>query len=290
MDAIAAELGDGAPERVWAAYRRASVIACPVRGEFGSPLGTLLVASLDEAEGSASSCRWSRRSPTSRRSRSSAPSLLEAEGPPRARRAQAEARRRGDLRVARPGRGVRPGGEHAAAVTGATQRAADAPERARRRGAHRRHGGLPEELAAQLVVAGQRRLRARWRAPAPPLLRSGDEAAPLGSVMHAPIELGPRLYGVLTVGHEDPEPLRRGRPRAARQAGALLRGGDRERDRLPARAPHRARADARLRARVAPGAARLRDRPAVRAGGRRGDRRRRVRRLARVATATRWRC
>ena len=36
-------------------------------------------------------------------------------------------------------------------------------------------------------------------------MRSGAEAAPLGSVMHVPIELGPRLYGVLTVGHDQPD-------------------------------------------------------------------------------------
>jgi serine phosphatase RsbU (regulator of sigma subunit) len=34
---------------------------------------------------------------------------------------------------------------------------------------------------------------------------NGADAAPLGSLMHAPIELGPRLYGVLTVGHEQPD-------------------------------------------------------------------------------------
>jgi serine phosphatase RsbU (regulator of sigma subunit) len=37
------------------------------------------------------------------------------------------------------------------------------------------------------------------------VLRSGAEAAPLGSVIHVPIELGPRLYGVLTVGHGEPD-------------------------------------------------------------------------------------
>ena len=60
----------------------------------------------------------------------------------------------------------------------------------------------PEELAAQLASldgAGFAHV-ARTRTP---LLRNGVEAAPLGSVMHVPIELGPRLYGVLTVGHEE---------------------------------------------------------------------------------------
>jgi serine phosphatase RsbU (regulator of sigma subunit) len=61
----------------------------------------------------------------------------------------------------------------------------------------------PEELAAELSSLDSAAFGhvARTRTP---LMRSGIEAAPLGSVMHAPIELGPRLYGVLTVGHDEP--------------------------------------------------------------------------------------
>ncbi len=83
----------------------------------------------------------------------------------------------------------------------------------------------------------------------------------IGSLMHAPIELGPRLYGVLTVAHEDERPLRRRRPRAARPAGPLIGRRDRERHRLRPRAPDRAGAHRRLRARV-----RCRPSPATRPG------------------------
>ena len=100
------------------------------------------------------------------------------------------------------------------------------------------------------------------------------------SMMHAPIELGPRLYGVLSVATTS-------RTASARTSLELLArlarssaGGDRQRDRLPARAAHRALADARLRARVAAARARLRDRAALRAGARRAHRRRPLRRLA----------
>ena len=46
-DAMAAELGEEAAQRAWDALRGASLIACPVRGEFGSQLGALVVASVD---------------------------------------------------------------------------------------------------------------------------------------------------------------------------------------------------------------------------------------------------
>ena len=47
MDAIAVELGQERARVAWATFRKASLIASPVRGEFGSQLGTLVVASLD---------------------------------------------------------------------------------------------------------------------------------------------------------------------------------------------------------------------------------------------------
>ena len=60
-----------------------------------------------------------------------------------------------------------------------------------------------DEIAAQLASLESSAFGHVVRTRAP-VLRSGIDAAPLGSVMHAPIELGPRLYGVLTVGHEEP--------------------------------------------------------------------------------------
>src|SRR5918997_607374 len=38
------------PRDAWEAFRGASVIGCPVRGEVGNSLGTLLVASVDETQ------------------------------------------------------------------------------------------------------------------------------------------------------------------------------------------------------------------------------------------------
>ena len=74
-DAMAAELGEEARTARVDALQAASLIACPVRSEFGSRLGVLVVASLDRRRPAreGASCRPSRRSPTSRRSRSSGP-------------------------------------------------------------------------------------------------------------------------------------------------------------------------------------------------------------------------
>ena len=94
---------------------------------------------------------------------------------------------------------------HAAAITGATCALITRLNARARRGAHRRHARLPggarRRSSSSLDSAAFGHV-ARTRTP---LVRSGPEAAPLGSVMHAPIELGPRLYGVLTVGHEEPD-------------------------------------------------------------------------------------
>src|SRR4051794_28585052 len=46
-EAMAAELGDETARRAWTTLSGASLIACPVRGEFGSRLGALVVASVD---------------------------------------------------------------------------------------------------------------------------------------------------------------------------------------------------------------------------------------------------
>ncbi len=205
MDAIAAELGQERARQAWAVYRTASVIASPVRGEFGTQLGTLVVASLDKRRR-----LGKEQQPTVEALADLAAislertNLLEAEG----RRARDELRLKhaaeaisGSLdpaevyvRVAR----------HAAAVTGAT--CALLTRLNARAGEVRTAATVdcPEELAAKLssldsAAYGQ---VARTRTP---VVRSGPDAAPLGSVMHAPIELGPRLYGVLTVGHEEPD-------------------------------------------------------------------------------------
>jgi GAF domain-containing protein len=181
------------------------VIACPVRGEFGTQLGTLVVASLDgrrslgkdqlptvEALADLAAISLERTD------------LLEAEG----RRARDELKLKhaaeaisGSLDPAEVYVRVT---THAAAITGAT--CALITRLNARAGELRTAATLdvPEELAAQLSSLDSAAFGhvARTRTP---LVRSGPEAAPLGSVMHAPIELGPRLYGVLTVGHDEPD-------------------------------------------------------------------------------------
>ena len=205
MGALGAGLGMDRARAAWAVYKRASVIACPVRGEFGSQLGTLVVASVDgqrtlgkeqlpivEALADLAAISLERTD------------LLEAEG----RRAREELKLKHAAEAISssldPAEVYVRVATHAAAVTGATcalltrlnARAGEVRTAAR--------VGCPEELAAQLSSLDSASYGdvARTRTP---LVRNGAEAAPLGSVMHAPIELGPRLYGVLTVGHEEPD-------------------------------------------------------------------------------------
>jgi sigma-B regulation protein RsbU (phosphoserine phosphatase) len=204
-DAIAAALGMDRARKAWSVYRTASVIASPVRGEFGSQLGMLVVASLDgrrrlgkeqqptvEALADLAAISLERTD------------LLEAEG----RRARDELRLKhaaeaisGSLDPAEVYVRV---AKHAAAVTGAS--CALLTRLNARAGEVRTAATVdcPEEIAAQLSSLDSASYGevARTRTP---LVLKGTEAAPLGSVMHAPIELGPRLYGVLTVGHEEPD-------------------------------------------------------------------------------------
>jgi serine phosphatase RsbU (regulator of sigma subunit) len=197
------KLGEETGRRAWEELRRASLIACPVRGEFGAQLGALVVASVDRrrplgkehvptVEALADLAAISLERTT----------LLEAEG----RRAHDERRLKraaeeisGTLDPAEVYVRVT---EHAAAICGGTcalltrlnARAAEA------RTAATVH--CPEELAGRLASLESSAFGHVVRTRTP-VVRSGAEAAPLGSVMHAPIELGPRMYGVLTVGHED---------------------------------------------------------------------------------------
>jgi GAF domain-containing protein len=204
MDAIAEELDQDRARKAWSSFRTASLIACPVRGEFGAELGLLVVASLDGRRR-----LGSEQLPTVEALADLAAislertDLLEAEG----RRA------RDELKLKRAAEAISASldpaevyvrvAKHASEVTGAT---CALLTRLNARGGEVRTAATancPEELAAQLSSFDSAAFGhvARTRTP---LVRTGDEAAPLGSVMHVPIELGPRLYGVLTVGHEEP--------------------------------------------------------------------------------------
>jgi GAF domain-containing protein len=203
MDAIAAELDQERARHAWAAFRTASLIACPVRGEFGAELGLLVVASLDGRRR-----LGSEQLPTVEALADLAAislertDLLEAEG----RRARDELRLK---RAAEAISGSLDPAEvyvrvvkHAAEVTGAT---CALLTRTGSRGGEVRTAATancPDELAARLSSGDSAAFGhvARTRTP---LVRTGAEGEPLGSVMHVPIELGPRLYGVLTVGHEE---------------------------------------------------------------------------------------
>ena len=204
LAAMEEELGEEAAHRAWATLRGVSLIACPVRGEFGSQLGALVVASSDRRR-----ALGREQLPTVEALADLAAislertSLLEAEG----RRARDELRLKraaeeisGSLDPAEVYVRV---AEHAAAICGAT--CALLTRLNSRAGETRTAAALrcTDDLAARLASLDSSAFGHVVRTRAP-VLRSGAEAAPLGSVMHVPIELGPRLYGVLTVGHEEP--------------------------------------------------------------------------------------
>jgi GAF domain-containing protein len=197
-DHAVASLGPDRAERAWQRYRGASVIACPLRTEIGKVLGLVLVASLDRGR------------PLGRGDLSAVEVIadLAAMALERASLLEEEARRgRVELRLKRAAEAVsgsleldevyRRVVEHAADLTGATT--------ALLTRLNRRSGKLRTVASVELsATPGGPPLRlerttfsdvARTRRP---VLRAD------GSLMHTPIELGPRLYGVLTVSHEEP--------------------------------------------------------------------------------------
>jgi GAF domain-containing protein len=208
----AAGASDDAPDLL--PRSAASVIACPVRTELGRPLGVLVAASLDPA----------------RPLRSADLRTLEvvadlaAMALERARLLDtADGRARDELLLKRAADAVsqsleldevyRRVVEHAAEVTGATK--ALLTRLNARAGTQRTVASV--DLASDpardpLTLDGDGFGHvARTRQP---VLHVGDpdvefggglmEREDVGSLMHAPIELGPRLYGVLSVAHENP--------------------------------------------------------------------------------------
>jgi len=241
MEAISAHVGEEDAQRVWESFRAASVIVCPVRGEIGVPLGALVVASLDESRSLGTV-----QLPTVEALADLAAmalertSLLETEG----RRAREELRLKQAAAAVSasldPSEVYKRVVEHAAAITGGTHALFT---RLNARAGELRSAAqvdFSDELAAQLVSLDSTSFRevARTRKP---MLRTGADAAPLGCLIHTPIELGPRLYGVLTVGHEDPERFDAGdlellAKLARSSAGAIANAIDYERERRIARA------------------------------------------------------
>jgi GAF domain-containing protein len=188
---------------VWTSFRAASVIACPVRTEIGRPLGVLVLASTDpdrpldpddvravEVVADLASMALERARLLEEESRRARDELLLK----RAAEAVSGSLELGDVY----GRVV----EHAAELTRG--------ERALLTRVSARSGRLSRVAAVDFpdspggsprALDGGLRQVARTRRPVlcPP---ADDAALGMGSLMHAPIELGPRLYGVLSVAHE----------------------------------------------------------------------------------------
>jgi GAF domain-containing protein len=198
--AVAVEaLGPQRARELWQGYRGASVIACPLRTEIGHGLGVLVVASLDaERPLRRSDLRTVEVVADLAAMALERASLLEEEA----------SRAREELRLKRAGEAVsgsleldevyRRVVQHAAEVTGApkallTRLNARSGELHTMASIYRAGEGSEHRPTVESAGFGH---VARTRRP---LL---DDAGP-GSVMHAPIELGPRLYGVLTVASDE---------------------------------------------------------------------------------------
>jgi serine phosphatase RsbU (regulator of sigma subunit) len=198
-------LGEGRAARIWEASRNASVIACPVKTAYGRMMGVLVVAALPPVPPlGGTELRTVQVLADLASLALERAELLEAEG----RRSRGEARLKraaeavsGSLEVDEVYRQV---AEHAALVTGATKALLT------------RLNGRERELrpAASVDLSGAMGQRfplgagvlgevARTRQP---LIAGADPETwgdGIGSSMHAPIELGPRLFGVMSVAHPD---------------------------------------------------------------------------------------
>ena len=208
-------LGEQRATDVWEGFRHASVIAWRLRSAVGQPLGVILLASLDPSE------------PLDTGDLRSVEVVadLTAMALERATLLEAEATRaRHELRLKRAAEAVsgslepdevhRRVVDHAASVTGASKALLTRLDSRARElkvvaGADFSLGLMEAQLSLEGGAVAE---VARSRKAV--LLRSADaegadgqlmRAAGIGCFMHAPIELGPRLYGVLSVAHEDPE-------------------------------------------------------------------------------------
>jgi GAF domain-containing protein len=213
LAATMGSLGDAQATRIWASYREASVISCPVKNAVGQALGVLVVASLDPAQPlRAEELRIVEVLADLSALALERSDLLEAEG----RRAQEERRLKrateqisGSLELDEVYRRVV---DHAARVTGATKALLTRVDI---------RGGVLRTAASVDFSDGLVRQRlpldrgvlgdvARKRIPyrtgngrPPPAEQDALAAEGTRSLMHAPIELGPRMFGVLTVAHEE---------------------------------------------------------------------------------------
>lgn len=199
-------LGQETAARVWETWRAASVIACPVKTAIGRPLGVLVVGCLPPKEPFG---------PTQLRTVQVLADLsgLALE---RAELLEHEGRRaRGEVRLKRASEAMSSSLEledvyrsvvrYAATVTGASR--AVLTRLNPRVGELRPVASvdLSEELAGRRFQLDAGVLGEVARSRVPCVRGPGQDetwGTPAGSSMHAPIELGPRLYGVLSVAHE----------------------------------------------------------------------------------------
>jgi GAF domain-containing protein len=234
-------LGPERGEEAWRSLRGASLIACPVRSEIGRALGVLLVASREGARPIGSGQLRAVEVVADLAALAlDRDTLLEAE----ARRAREEARLTraaeavaGSLELDQVYERVV---QHAAAVTGATR--ALLTRINSRTGELRTEAQVDfsEELASRLLSLDSSSFGHLARTREPVLHESFEEKG-IGSLMHAPIELGPRLYGVLSVAHEErgrfaTEDLGRLVKLARSSAAAIANAIDYQRERRIARA------------------------------------------------------
>jgi GAF domain-containing protein len=173
----------------------ASVVACPLRTEIGEVLGALVVASVDPEH------------PLSKDDLGAVEVVadLAAMALERATLLEEEGRRiREEMLLKRAAESIsesleldevyRRIAEHAAEVTGASQ--------ALLTRLNARSGEL--RTAASVDVSEEPALDKESFGHIARTRRPHLDASGSGSLMHAPIEIGPRLYGVLTAAHEEP--------------------------------------------------------------------------------------
>jgi serine phosphatase RsbU (regulator of sigma subunit) len=200
-------LGEARAAMIWDTYRSASVIACPVKTAIGRALGVLVVGSLPPK----------RALGPAELKTVQVLADLSALALERAELLDAEARRgRGEARLKRAAEAMSSSLEleevyrsvvrHAATVTGATRALLT---RLNLRAVELRPVAsvdLTDELAGRRFALDAGVLGEVARTRTPSIRGSEDDDTWNGetrSAMHAPIELGPRLYGVLSVAHED---------------------------------------------------------------------------------------
>lgn len=234
-------------ERAWRRCGAASVIACPVRADDGHAFGVLVVASLAKGRS---------LGPAHARTLEAAADLA-AMALDRAGLLEAQARR---VELGRASEAVSASLELEEVYASIARQATDLTGASRallirinsRTGELRTEARLDfsDEQVDRLLVLSADSFGQVARTRAPLLRRSAGvkgqgrrllEAEGIGTLMHVPIELGPRLFGVLTVAHEEPsrfeeQDLELLVQLARTSAGAIANAIDFQRERRIARA------------------------------------------------------